>query len=130
MIYDVVAYLLIFMNHLHSCLMYFISFISLKIYPNKLVEPSTSVLCLGIVINNEDRTMSIPPDKLQERVKSCDGWQQKEYVQKDSSSLCLDHLCTCKCAKPVRLFLNRMLIFLRDNVKNKTIFLSQDFSKI
>ena len=40
--------------------------LGLKINPKKLVKPSTSVVCLGILINTEDRTMSIPSDKLQE----------------------------------------------------------------
>ena len=33
--------------------------LGLNINPKKLVEPSTSVVCLGILINTEDRTMSI-----------------------------------------------------------------------
>ena len=39
--------------------------LGLKVNPKKLAEPSTSVVCLGILINTEERTMSIPPDKLQ-----------------------------------------------------------------
>ena len=35
-----------------------------------VVESSTSAMCLGIHINTEDRTMSIPPDKLQEIIQS------------------------------------------------------------
>ena len=34
--------------------------LDLKINPNKVVEPSTSVVCLGSFINTEGRTMSIP----------------------------------------------------------------------
>ena len=38
---------------------------------DKLVQPSTSVVCLGILIDNKNQTIAIPPDKLQEIVNMC-----------------------------------------------------------
>ena len=60
--------------------------LGLKINPKKLVEPSTSVVCLGILINTEDRTISIPPDKLQEIIQSCHVWHTKRFCSKSSFS--------------------------------------------
>ena len=56
--------------------------LGLKINPKKLIEPSTSVVCFGILINTEDRTMSIPPDKLQEIIQSCHEWHTKWFCSK------------------------------------------------
>ena len=38
--------------------------LGLTISDKKLVPPSTQVVCLGILINTEQGTVSIPPDKL------------------------------------------------------------------
>ena len=60
--------------------------LGLKINPKKLVinskKPSTPVVCLGILINTEDRTMSIPPEKLQEIIQSCHKWHTKRFPSK------------------------------------------------
>ena len=104
--------------------------LGLKVNPKKLVEPSTSVICLGILINTEDRTISIPPDKLQEIIQSCTEWRTKRFCSKRQlQSLLGSLLYICKCVKPARVFLNRMLTLLRDNVNNNTIYLSEEFFK-
>ena len=38
--------------------------LGLQISAKKLIPPSTSVTCLGILIDTETRTMSVPPEKL------------------------------------------------------------------
>ena len=48
----------------------------------KLVEPSTSVVCLGILIDSKTQTRSIPPDKLQEIVQMCANWSAKRSCTK------------------------------------------------
>ena len=67
--------------------------LGLKINPKKLVEPSISVVCLGILINTEYRTMSKSPDKLQEIINIMNGMLNGS-VQKDNFSLCWGHFCT------------------------------------
>ena len=90
--------------------------LGLKINPKKLVEPSTSVVCLGILINTEDRTMSIPPAKLQEIIQSCHEWHTKWLCSKrQPQSLLGSLLYICKCVKPAGVFLNHMLTLLRDD---------------
>ena len=54
----------------------------LTINPKKLVAPSTSLICLGILINTETRTMSVPPDKLDSIIDMCSQWQNKTFCSK------------------------------------------------
>ena len=61
--------------------------LGLKNNHKKLIEPSTSVAYLGILISTEDRTMSIPPEKLEEILQSC-GECKKGFVLNDIFNLC------------------------------------------
>ena len=83
--------------------------LGLKINPKKLVEPSTSVVFLRILINSEDRTMSV--------------------LFKKTTLVFAGVTIVYMCVKPARVFLNRMLTLLRDNANNDTIFLSKEFFK-
>ena len=56
--------------------------LGLDISRKKLVPPSTSVVCLGILINTIDRTISIPPSKLQDIANMCKNWATKTYCSK------------------------------------------------
>ena len=101
--------------------------LGLKNNPERLVEPSTSVVCLGILIN---RIMSIPPDKLQEIIQSCHEWHTKLFFSKRQlQSLLGSLLYIYKCVRPARVFLNHMLTLLIDNTNNDTRFLSKEFFK-
>ena len=48
--------------------------LSLTISDKKLVPPSTKVVCLGVLINTEDGTVSIPPDKLRQINDTVNEW--------------------------------------------------------
>ena len=56
--------------------------LSLEVSSKKLVPPSTSVICLGILIDSQDRTISIPCKKLGEIVDLCTSWTSKTYCGK------------------------------------------------
>ena len=56
--------------------------LGLTLKSNKLVSPTTSMVCLGILIDTETRTMSVPPEKLENIVKMCDEWQNKQFCSK------------------------------------------------
>ena len=43
---------------------------------NKLVAPSKAIVCLGILVDTVNQTISIPPEKLQEIVKLCGSWKK------------------------------------------------------
>ena len=102
--------------------------LGLDISMDKLVQPSTSVVCLGILIDSKNQTISIPPDKLQEIVHMCAVWSNKKSCTKTQfQSLLGSWLYITKCVHPARHFLNRMLQLLRDNHNSHTISLNKHF---
>ena len=50
----------------YAFLLSFLQDLGLQVSKKKLVPPSTEVVCLGILINTVHKTISIPPEKLQE----------------------------------------------------------------
>ena len=87
--------------------------LGLDISQKKLVPPSTSVTCLGILIDTIHRTISIPPTKLQEITNMCKNWVTKTFCSKTHlQSLLGSLLYITKCVKPARIFLNRILQLL------------------
>ena len=104
--------------------------LGLDISPQKLVPPSTSVTCLGILINSIQKTISIPPEKLAEITHLCIQWSTKTYCSKrDLQSLLGSLLYVSKCVKHSRFFLNRMLKLLRDNHDTTKILITPEFKK-
>ena len=104
--------------------------LGLQISVKKLVPPSTSVTCLGILIDTETRTMSVPPEKLHNTLELCCQWQNKTTCTKQQlQSLLGSLLYISKCVKPARAFLNRMLQFLRNMGDRRSVKLSEDFFK-
>ena len=51
--------------------------LGLQISLEKLVPPSTSVTCLGILIDTETRTMSVPSENLHNILQLCHQWENK-----------------------------------------------------
>ena len=91
----------------------------------KLCPPDTKVICLGILFDMVNRTISIPPDKLSEIVKVCNKWTDERIANKNQLQPLLGLLqYISKCVKPVRYFLNCMLQLLRDNFDNNHIVLT------
>ena len=102
----------------------------LDISYKKLVPLSTSVVCLGILIDTVARTISILPKKLQDIVNMCKNCETKTYCSKNHLQLLLGSLLyVTKCVKPARIFLNRILQLLRDNFENTKIILTANFFK-
>ena len=102
--------------------------LGLDISMDKLVQPSTSAVCLGILIDSKNQTISIPPDKLQQIVHMCSSWSNKKSCTKTQfQSLLGSLLYITKCVHPARYFLNRMLQILRDNHNSQVISLNQHF---
>ena len=102
--------------------------LGLTISQDKLVPPSTSVVCLGIMVNTIEKTISIPEPKLQEIKQLCIEWTTKTYCSKrDLQSLLGSLLYITKCVRSSRFFLNHMLQLLRDNTTAKKILLTQTF---
>ena len=104
--------------------------LGLDISIKKLCPPDTKVVCLGILFDTVNRTISIPDTKLQEICTVCQNWSDKRMVTKNELQSLLGLLLyITKCLKPARYFLNRMLQLLRDNTDNSHICLTSDFFK-
>ena len=104
--------------------------LGLDISPKKLVYPSTQATCLGVIINTENFTVSVPDEKLAEIKQVCSQWQNRAYCNKRDLQSLLDKLLyVTKCVKAPRPFLNRMLELLRQSDKQDKIVLKEDFHR-
>ena len=102
--------------------------LGLEISSKKLVPPSTSVICLGILIDSQERAISIPPQKLSQIVELCSLWTNKTYCIKQDLQSLLGHLLyIARCVRPARIFLNRMLQTLHEHVNRTKILLNDQF---
>ena len=102
--------------------------LGLQVSQKKLVPPSTEVVCLGILINTVNKTISIPPEKLQKIKNMCEKWKHKKSCSRTQlQSLLGSLLYKTKCVRPARSFLNRMLQLLRENTQVSPFRLSQSF---
>ena len=58
--------------------------LDLTISDKKLVAPNTKVVYLGILIDTENGTVSIPPDKLHQISDTVRQWLTKQAVLRDN----------------------------------------------
>ena len=92
-----------------------------QISKKKLEPPTTLLNCLGIMINTETFTMSIPSPKLKEITDMCVKWNNKKHCSKRQlQSLLGSLLYISKCVKASRFYLNRLLDVLR-SIEDKKI---------
>ena len=104
--------------------------LGLTISEKKLVPPSTKVVCLGVLINTEEGTVSIPPDKLRHINDTVKEWLNKRTCTKfQLQSLLGLLLYVHKCVKPPCAFLNRMLALLWSGHAKQKIDLTSDFKR-
>ena len=75
-------------NHFYQFLLDLLQELEVDISVKKLCPPSTKVICLGILFDTINSTISIPDEKLQEICKVCDSWLDKRMVTKMSYSYC------------------------------------------
>ena len=100
--------------------------LGLTISQKKLVV----VVCLGILVNTEDCSVSIPGKKLSSIKQMCVQWSKKSTcTKKQLQSLLGSLLYIAKCIKYARFFLNRMLSLLREHYSESIIELNQEFHK-
>ena len=96
----------------------------------KAGPPSTQVVCLGILINTENGTVSIPQDKLRQICDAVRHWLGKTSCTKRQLQSILGMLLYVhKCVKPARAFLNRMLALLRSGHAAQKITLTSEFKR-
>ena len=98
-----------------------------EIPQNKLVNASTCVNCLGILVNTQDFTKSVPPQKMQEILQMCQIWHGKSHCTKRQlQSLLGSLLFISECVRSARFFLNHLLEVLRSIHDRKQVPLSAD----
>ena len=106
-----------------SCVPIFIGFVtpaSSRHKSGKISSTHDSSYLFGYSDDTKTRTISIPPDQLLEITQLCDSWIPKCYCTTTQlQSLLGSLLYICKCVRPARYFLNRMLTLLRENRDNK-----------
>ena len=96
----------------------------------KLVQPCTKAICLGVEIDTENFTVSVPSEKLENIKKICQSWKNKtKCTKRELQSLLGSLLYISKCVKNSRFFLNRMLNTLRAHFGTDAINLDQDFHR-
>ena len=102
--------------------------IGLPINKSKLFPPTTKLAILGITVNVEQRTFSIPPEKREEISSICREMLLRYQMSKrELQSLVGKLLYIPRCVRGSRACLNRMLQLLRDHHQSNTVILSRDF---
>ena len=98
-----------------------------EISEKKLEPPTTCLNCLGIDINTESFTMSIPSEKLKDIWDMCLQWRHKAQCSKRQlQSLLGSLLYISKCIKSSRFFLNRLLDVLRSMEDKKYTVITRE----
>ena len=111
----------------YQCLLDLLQQLGLEISQKKLVAPCNAAICLGILVDSVNRTISIPDAKI---VLLCQVWRSKTTCTKTQlQSLLGSLLYITKCVRPAQFFLNRMLQLLRDGHALKHIYLTTDFHR-
>ena len=102
----------------------------LNISVKELFLPFTNVTCLGVNIDTECRTVSIPDEQLHIICDLVMGWLTKRHCsRKQLQSLLGNLLYIHKRIKTACIFLNRMLDLLRDNYDIEKITLTEEFRR-
>ena len=113
-----------------DCLYTVLNALGLSISKKKLVRPGTQAICLGVLIDSEKGTISIPEEKMRQIIDLVNSWGVKKSCTKRQLQSLLGHLLYLhKCVKPARYFVNRMLDLLRSNYNEQTIKITADFQR-
>ena len=103
-----------FLRYLHSKNgFYLLSYID-DLLGAEIPSRAQKIVCLGIQINSEKATMSIPDQKLQDILKNCgDFIKLKRFTKRQLQSLIGSLMFVHKVIKPARYFVNWLLETLR-----------------
>ena len=104
--------------------------LGLTISDKKLVPPATCVTCRGVMIDMVQGNIAIPPEKLATILSEVCQWLHRDVASKRQLQSILGLLLYVhKCARPARVFLNRMLDLLRSAHGHQKIWLTPDFKR-
>ncbi|KAK2548904.1 hypothetical protein P5673_030846 [Acropora cervicornis] len=84
--------------------------LGLQTSPDKDSPPSTKLVCLGINVNSEEMSLSVPTFRVQELLQELSLWSQRShYTKKQLQSLLGKLSFVTACVKPGRIFMARSL---------------------
>lgn len=96
----------------------------------KSCPPSTVMVFLGVKFNTETLTLEVTADRLQEILVLLDDWLDKVQASKrEVQSLVGKLVFVAACVPPGRIFISRMLNFLRSMPDNGVVTLPHEFFK-
>ena len=115
---------------LYAALIELINELGITISQKKLVPSLMQVMCLGLLIDTVNGTISIPLDKLCDVMSNVRQWFLRDFASKHELQSILGlFLYIHKCVKPGRIFLNRMLDLLRFAHRRQKVMLTPDFKR-
>lgn len=83
--------------------------------PDKDTPPSTSMICLGILVDTEAFTLEVPASRLEDLRAELTIWQKSSFFTKKQLQSLLGKLSfVTACVKPGRIFMARLLNSLRE----------------
>lgn len=89
--------------------------LGLQSSPEKDSYPSTNMVCLGIMVNTDDMTFSVPQERVLELRNELSKWLEKSfYSRRQLQSLLGKLVFVSACVRPGRVFMSRLLNCLRD----------------
>lgn len=107
---------------LHSC--------GLEEAVDKSTSPDTQIVFLGVLLNSLSMTMKIVPERLVDILELLEIWEHKcMATKKEVQSLIGKLVFIASCVRSGRLFLSRMLNFLRNMPEDQMIQLPYEFYK-
>ena len=102
--------------------------LGLPLNEKKVLPPAKSMSIMGILVDVDKRTFSIPREKLNEIYEECARTMLKsQLAKKEFQSLLGKLLYISRCIQGSRIFMNRMLQLLRDMKDADYIILDENF---
>ena len=94
--------------------------LGLEISPEKCFEPSTRMVCLGIIFDTELLIISVPEDKIVKLKEELCTWLSRlTFTKRQLQSLLGKLSYVTACVQPGRIFMNRLLNVLRSFTSRK-----------
>ena len=96
----------------------------------KRVEPTQVLNCVGTLVDAKNRVMKVLPERQMELLNEIDSWKSKQFCTlKDVQRLVSKLQFLCAVVRPGRIFLARLLEFLRSLNENDRVRVSVEFRK-
>jgi hypothetical protein len=98
--------------------------------PDKACSPNGLMIFLGVLFNTNDLTLSVTEERLSEILQLLDSWVRKvSATHKEVQKLIGKLNFVAKCVRPGRIFISRMLEFLRSFTSDESQILCFEFRK-